>query len=131
MSINNLYRSEKGKREISVSFSERGKSFHLSLKSLNFKKKKITQKCIFHISNHDSMSKHDIRIATSLTNLPKATPVVSLLPRFQTSRLCGVVCLVQFPWSMSLFSSFTCVLHNGQMCIQLNMAEPTSVIFSP
>ena len=40
--------------------------------------------------------------------------------------------LVQFLWSVLLSGAvFTCALYDGQIGIQLNMAEPTLVIFSP
>ena len=62
-------------------------------------------------------------------NLAKGHPPREcLLSCFQTSKLCGVASLVQF---LRFSPAATCVLYNGQMCIQPNMAEPTSVIFSP
>ena len=48
--------------------------------------------------------KHEVHIGTSFNNFAK------VLPCFWTSRLCGVACLVQLLWSMSLFLELLCVL---------------------
>ena len=48
--------------------------------------------------------KHEVHIRTSFNNFAQ------VLPCFWTSRLCGVACLVQFLWSMSLFLELLCLL---------------------
>ena len=67
-----------------------------------------------------------------LTILPKVTPFVSVCCLvFKPQDYVGWPASCSFCRVCRFSPAATCVLYNGQMCIQPNMAEPTSVIFSP